>query len=183
MKKDELREILSNIITPDTVFVCIGSNKFNFDAFGPLCGDQLKINNIPYFGNSEYNINGVNIIDRLDVIYNKYGIDNKNVIAIDAAVTENKSKINKIDIRIDKDCSPGAGAGKNLPKVGKHSIIMYTLLKEDLEEAIESYSNFFKETKCKDKSNIDVIEVSVAILIELITEIYNEKCNRHALNI
>ena len=43
---EEFKNELRKVITPDTVFVCIGTNKVIFDIFGPLCGSKLKRKNI-----------------------------------------------------------------------------------------------------------------------------------------
>ena len=39
---EELREALERTITPETVFVCVGSSKVTFDIFGPLMGELLN---------------------------------------------------------------------------------------------------------------------------------------------
>ena len=33
-----IKEELRKIVTPETIFVCVGTNKVTFDIFGPLCG-------------------------------------------------------------------------------------------------------------------------------------------------
>ena len=96
---EEIKQELRKVITPDTVFVCIGSSRFKFDIFGPLCGTMLKKKGVPYYGDMRKPVNGVNMYQRL---YEIYDIDqhlNENIIAIDACATSCIDKINKIDFR------------------------------------------------------------------------------------
>ena len=52
---------------------------------------------------------------------------------------------------------------------------MYTLHKEDLNPAMESYRT--GEGKKFDKSDLHLIEENARILTDLIEEVYNEACN------
>ena len=153
---EEFKNELRKIITPDTVFVCVGTNKVIFDIFGPLCGSKLRQKGIPYFGDCKYNVNAVNMYDRLEEIY----------------------KINKLEIKRNRGVKPGAGMGKVFPTIGVNSVLMYTLLREDLEKVLRGYKNKFNG-KRKDKADIKIIRERVEILTTLISEIYNEVCNEN----
>ena len=169
---DLMKEELRKIITPKTVFVCIGTNSVMFDMFGPLCGDHLKRNKIIYYGDSTYNVNGVNMLDRLNQIYEIDGIDNKDIIAIDAALTKYDYRLNRIQITDESGIFPGAGVGRKFPMVGKKSIKMFTLMDKDAKKAMEGYRT------CKgmlyDKSDLRKISISARLLCKAISEIYEE---------
>lgn len=63
----------------DLTFVCIGTNKYIWDSFGPLLGDALKkIHGLKVFGDSKNEINGKN----LDII-KTYRFDKNKTIYID----------------------------------------------------------------------------------------------------
>lgn len=175
MNYNKIKNELRKIINKDTVFVCIGTHRVNFDKFGPLCGDYLKSKNIPHFGDSSNNVNGVNMYERLNEIYKKNKIDNKNIVAIDASITHNEKNVNTIGINKSRGVKPGAGIGKMFPEVGDNSILMYTLHKEDLNPTIESYRT--GKGKKFDKSDLHLIEENARILTDLIEEVYNEACN------
>ena len=96
---EEFKNELRKVITPDTVFVCIGTNKVIFDIFGPLCGSKLKRKKIPCFGDCKNNVNAINMYERLNEIYDINDIENKNIIAIDAYITEDGNKLNKIELK------------------------------------------------------------------------------------
>lgn len=173
---EEFKNELRKIITPDTVFVCVGTNKVTFDMFGPLCGTKLRRKNIPYFGDCKHNVNALNMYDRLEEIYKINNIDNKNIIAIDACITADVNKLNKLEIKRNRGVKPGAGMGKTFPSIGVNSILLYTLLREDLNKALNGYKNNYKG-KRKDSSDGKKIKEQAKLLTELIAEIYNEVCN------
>lgn len=175
---EEFKNELRKIITPDTVFVCVGTNKVIFDTFGPLCGSKLQQKRIPYFGDCKYNVNAINMYDRLEEIYKINNIDNKNIIAIDASITADINKLNKLEIKRNRGVKPGAGMGKVFPTIGVNSVLMYTLLREDLYEVLYGYKNSFNG-KRKDKADIKIIKERVKVLTTLISEVYNEVCNEN----
>ena len=174
MNYNNIKNELRKIINKDTVFVCIGTHKVDFDKFGPICGDYLKNKNIPHFGDSDNNVNGVNMYSRLNEIYKKHNIDNKNIIAIDASVTIKETNVNTIGINKNRGVKPGAGVGKLFPEVGVNSILMYTLSKEDLKITMDSYRTG-KGNKY-DKSDLELIKENARIVTNLIEEVYNEVC-------
>lgn len=68
----------------DLTFVCIGTNEYVWDSFGPLLGDELiKIPNLKVIGNSKNEINGENI-EQLK----SYNIDNTKTIYIDSFIVK-----------------------------------------------------------------------------------------------
>lgn len=172
--KEELREIM----TKDTVFVCVGTDKVTFDLFGPLCGDYLKRKNIPYFGDCEYNVNALTMETRLKEIYKINGLENKNIIAIDAAVTDDKDKVNKVVVKRDRGVCPGAGVGKKFPMIGDKAIIMFTLNRTDLKYTMEMYrTKSLNEGKAYDRADLGRIKRHATDLVDIIEEVYNEVCN------
>lgn len=168
--KNELRKIM----TPDTVFVCIGTNRCKFDIFGPLCGNLLREKNIPYYGDCDRNVNGVTMNHRLHEIYKIDKIDNKNIIAIDAAVTDDDDRVNKVVINHERGVKPGAGVGRLFPEVGEKAIMMFTLHKRDVNTVMNQYrqSNYIGNKY--DLCNYDLIEEYATKLVDVIEEVYNE---------
>lgn len=171
--KNDLREIM----TKDTVFVCVGTNKVIFDLFGPLCGDYLKRKNIPYFGDCNYNVNAVTMETRLKEIYKEKGLDNKNIIAIDAAVTDDNNKVNRVVVNRDRGIYPGAGVGKKFPMIGNNAIMMFTLNKEDLRYTMAKYKSGNNEGKIHDRADFGRIKRYAIELVNIISEVYDEVCN------
>ena len=169
---ESMKEELRKIITPRTVFVCIGTNSVMFDIFGPLCGDHLKRNKIIYYGDSTNNVNGVNMMDRLNQIYEIDGVDNKDIIAIDAAITKYDYRLNRVQITDESGILPGAGVGRKFPMIGNKSIKMFTLMEKDVKKAMEGYRT------CKgmlyDKSDLRSISITARLLCKAIKEVYNE---------
>ena len=179
MKKFDRKQIkkdLREIMTKDTVFVCVGTNKVVFDLFGPLCGEHLKRKNIPYFGDCDYNVNALTMKDRLKEIYNKNKLENKNIIAIDASVTDDDKKVNKVVINKKRGIYPGAGVGKNFPMIGDNAIMMFTLNKADLRYTMDKYKNS-DDGKLYDKADLGRINRYAIELVNIIEEVYNEVCN------
>lgn len=168
--KNELREIM----TKDTVFVCVGTNKALFDIFGPLCGTHLKRKNIPYYGDCDYNVNALTMYDRLREI-EKDEIDNKNIIAIDAAVTDADEKVNKVEVKKGRGVYPGAAVGKRFPAIGINSIMMFTLNRTDLKHTMDSYRN--NEGFKNDRADIRLIRKYAKELVDVIEEVYEEICS------
>lgn len=103
------------------IFFCVGTDRCIGDSYGPLVGHMLKQKiNSPYievYGTLHNPIHAKNLEERIN------SIDTKNnfVIAIDACLTKYKDKIGNIFIE-NKTLNPGAGVGKDLPKIGDISI-------------------------------------------------------------
>ena len=175
--RKQIKEDLKEIMTKDTVFVCVGTNKVVFDLFGPLCGDYLKRKNIPYFGDCEYNVNALTMEDRLKEIYNKNKLENKNIIAIDAAVTDDDEKVNKVLVNKERGIYPGAGVGKKFPMIGNKAIMMFTLNRTDLKYTMEMYrTKSLNEGKAYDRADLGRIKRYATDLVDIIEEVYNEVC-------
>ena len=170
---DILKEELRKVMTPDTVFVCIGSANVQFDTFGPLCGTFLKKKGVPYYGDMTNPVNGVNMYDRLSEIYEKDGIKNENIIAIDACLTDNENKINNIGYRPYNGIDPAKGVGGKFPTVGNKSIVFYALTKKNLKE-------LFK--RGVDRSNKQLIKRHANLVTDVIAEVYREVCNNEIHN-
>lgn len=171
--KDELR----NIMTPETVFVCIGTNRCKFDIFGPMCGDLLRKKNIPYYGDCNNNVNGVTMNHRLHRIYNIDKVKNENIIAIDAAVTDKDDIVNKIIVRNDRGVRPGAGVGRIFQEVGTNAIMMFTLHKRDVNEVMNLYRQSNDLGNKYDLCNYELIKEYAVKLVDVIEEVYNEVNN------
>lgn len=170
----DIKVMLKRIITEKTVFVCIGSDKVLFDIFGPLCGTLLAEYEIPHYGEIGDPVNAINMYEKLHQIYDIDGIDDCDIIAIDASMTSNDNKINKLELR-PFGVQPGAGMGRKFPKVGEHSLVMYTLLKCDLQTVINYYNELGvdKGYDC-DLADEEKINIQAQLLVGLIAEIYNE---------
>lgn len=173
INKIELKEILSNLIEKDTKFVCVGTSRALFDSFGPFIGDYLKAKGIPVYGTSDKNVNALTMYSSLNKIYNKDKVPMDNIIAIDSAVTYTEEKKNKMEVRIDAPIYPGAGVGKQLPTIGKHSIVMYTLTKDEANEVMNGYKGGFGTLT--DIADVEKIMDNAKMLADIIEEIYLEK--------
>ena len=158
----ELEKELRKIITPESVFVCIGSSKVSYDIFGPYCGTLLKKNKVPYYGDMRNTVNAVNMYDKLDLIYDNH--DNTNIIAIDACVTRDKNKLGEVKVRTESGIRPAAGVGGRFPEVGYSSIIMYTITFDGLKDS------FVKGGVI----NEHIIKRQAKLAVNLISKIYNE---------
>ena len=180
MEYEKLKKELKKIITPDSVFVCIGTDKVTFDAFGPLCGSLLKEKDIPCFGTCNDNVNAITMYEKLDMIYNDCNINNKHIIAIDAAITNVDSRVNTLRVQKGTGVKPGAGIGRTFPTVGNNSILMFTLNKQDLNITMENYRK--GKGRKEDKSNKRKIYENVNMLVNAIEEVYNNTCKNNIIN-
>lgn len=179
LKFELMREELKSLITPKTVFVCIGTKNAVFDSFGPLCGTLLQKKGVPCYGTKKDMINAATMGYKLNQIYEKDKINDEDIISIDACVTRSDKKINAIEIR-DKGIKPGAAVGYFFPVVGKKSIVMYTLTKSELRDTLAFYNAYglgsFVGKRC-DPADRKIIQVYADKLTDLIAEIYHEVCS------
>ena len=180
MKKyNDMKKELEKIITPDTVFACIGTKNAVFDSFGPLCGTLLKRKGVPCYGDCNDMMNAATMYVMLDRIYKKDGHQNKNIISIDACVTSSDKKLNKLSVR-DVGVKPGAAVGCLFPRVGDNSIIMFTLTEKELRTTMESYKTYGLGSyvgRRYDLANRKMIREQAELVTDLIAEIYHEVCN------
>ena len=135
----------------------------------------LKQNNIPYYGDFNDNVNAITMERRLHEIYVRDSVKDYNIVAIDAAVTDENEKVNKV-VFSNRGVNPGAGLGKRFPMIGDHSILLFTLNRTDLKKTMSYYRKGLSIGKKKDLSNIDVIYEQAKIITDIIIEVYNEVC-------
>lgn len=157
-----IKNRLNEIITKDTVFCCIGTDKHIADSYGPFVGTFLKENNIEkVFGTIEYPLHAVNLEERMDRILSKY--DNNNIIGIDASLSVLQD-VHKIIIN-DVPIHPGRGVGKNLSGIGKYSVLF----------TVASSRNVFNDLL--DPHNIRIYDIirHSKTLANIISEIVKEK--------
>lgn len=122
-EKIQLVKKLKTIISKDTVFFCIGTDKVIFDSLGPLVGHKLKLINphLNVYGTLKDPITAINITDRINEINNKH--NDSQIVAIDASICKSgKYTINSVILENDS-VQPGKGLGRNLPKIGDYKII------------------------------------------------------------
>lgn len=98
----------------NVLFVCIGSDRCTGDSLGPLVGSDLKKLGYTVMGTLGDTVNATNLEKTLEIIKEKYY--DYFVVAIDACLgrLENVGKISVQPFPL----KPGAGVGKNLPKIG-----------------------------------------------------------------
>jgi putative sporulation protein YyaC len=173
---EEVRIALEKLITPETVFVCVGSSKAVFDTFGPLMGDLLKRRGVPYYGDNKYNVNSVTMYDRLEEIYDIDGNENHNIIAIDAAVTDRVSDKNKVIFKEGQGVKPGAGIGRKFPMIGDNSLLLFTLHRSELDETMKYYNKSLPLGRRKDLCDRNYIRLCAIKIADMIAEIYHEVC-------
>ena len=177
---EELREALERVITPETVFVCVGSSKITFDVFGPLMGELLKLRNVPYYGDYTHNVNAITMYNMLNKIYKIDKRKNSNIIAIDAAVTENDNEKNTFVFKEGQGVKPGAGVGKQFPIIGSNSILLFTLNNTELQHTLKYYKKSLQIGKLRDLSSLEQIRRHAVRIADMIAEIYDNVCNSNA---
>ena len=117
----KIAEFLKKYIKPQTIIVCIGTDKCIGDCLGPLVGTLLKENSfpIPIYGTLADPIHALNLEKSIYEIKRIYPYST--IIGIDACLGDANS-IGEIHVR-DFPIHPGKGVGKMLPDVGDVSII------------------------------------------------------------
>lgn len=109
----------------EIVFVCIGTKDILGDSFGPLVGSYLK-------ENTKFKIYGDinnNICNKKDIRYIYKHIKNKNVIAVDSAVSR-VIDIGEVFITSNK-CEIGKGINRYKGRIGDLTIKAVVAKKED----------------------------------------------------
>ncbi|ADL52731.1 spore protease YyaC [Clostridium cellulovorans] len=117
----ELGDFLKDLITNDTIIICIGTDRCIGDCLGPLVGTLLKkkLFPLPVYGTIKNPIHALNLeesVKRIKCLHPK-----ASVIGIDACLGSSDN-IGEIQIR-PFPIHPGKGVGKTLPDVGDISII------------------------------------------------------------
>lgn len=122
-------DFIKKYITPNSIIVCIGTDRCIGDCLGPLVGTLLKKTNfnLPVFGTISDPIHALNIDKKLEQINSNY--PNATIIGIDACLG-NSECIGEIQAR-NYSIRPGKGVGKKLPHVGNASIIGIIAATED----------------------------------------------------
>lgn len=117
----EIAEFMIKYINPNSIIVCIGTDKCVGDCLGPLVGTFLEEHNfpLPVYGTLKDPIHALNLDKKLEEINKLH--PNACIIGIDACLGDTNS-IGEIHTR-DYPIHPGKGVGKLLPDVGVASII------------------------------------------------------------
>lgn len=118
----DLTKQLKEVMTLDTVFVCIGTDRNIGDMLGPLVGTMLEENedfDQTVFGTVEEPAHGLNIQSVINHVHKNYG--DKNIIAIDACIGDIEL-VSRIRIK-DTPIHPGKGVGKNIGAIGDYAIV------------------------------------------------------------
>lgn len=117
-----ISNFLSTYLSPNSIFLCIGTDKFISDSLGPIVGNFLSKTISPnYFvyGTLKYPIHAMNLEENIKYIKKKH--PNDKIVAIDASLGD-KGSVGKISIK-KAPLYPGKGVGKVLPPVGDISIV------------------------------------------------------------
>ncbi|EMT38311.1 putative sporulation protein YyaC [Thermoanaerobacter thermohydrosulfuricus] len=117
-----ISNFLSTYLSPNSIFLCIGTDKFISDSLGPIVGDLLSktiSSNYFVYGTLKSPIHAMNLEENIKYIKKKH--PNSKIIAIDASLGD-KESIGKISIK-KAPLYPGKGVGKMLPPVGDISIV------------------------------------------------------------
>ncbi|SNX53149.1 spore protease YyaC [Thermoanaerobacterium sp. RBIITD] len=116
-----LSTYLTEYLSFDSVFLCIGTDKCIGDSLGPIVGDMLSkiVRGINVYGTLKRPVHAINLKENVTYIKKKHPYSN--IIAVDACLGD-KDSIGKISVK-KSPIYPGKGVGKMLPPVGDISII------------------------------------------------------------
>ena len=81
---------LSNNLKKEVVFLCVGTNSYFNDCFGPKIGDELKKLNFFVYGSSKREVNGLNCFKIYEFIKLKH--KNCKVIILDSVFIKGEKK-------------------------------------------------------------------------------------------
>lgn len=175
----ELYNELIKIMTPDTVFACIGAVKTTsyLDSIGPQVGDILKANGLPYvYGTHKKPYDGLSAERFTKMINKRY--KNNTVIAIDLCCCLDTEKLYKI--QLDQGfLTPGAGVNKKLSKIGDYAIRVYMLTRYN-KDLVVNYK-FFKDKDYEFLKN--KTDESIKIISDAIIQAYKYVCTNPSFNI
>lgn len=175
----ELYNELVKIITPDTVFACVGAVRTTsyLDSVGPQVGDILQANGIPYvYGTHNKPYNGITAEKMAKTIKKHH--KNNTVIAIDTCCCHSLKKLYKIQLEKGY-ISPGAGVGKELTKVGDYAIKAYLISWKDTE--LIPNSELLNSKKCG--FLINKTDETVKIISDAIVQAYKDACSKPLIDI
>lgn len=182
---EELYNELIKIITPDTVFACVGAVKTTsyIDSIGPQVGDRLVKAGLPYvYGTTKKPYNGLTacgISAKINRIHH-----NQVIIAIDCCISYTDEKLYKINIT-NGGIKPGAGLNKKLPIIGDYAIKAFMLREYNTDLIINT--NLMTSGKCdfyvqETKRMVDIISTAIIQAYEYICKktirnIFSDKAN------
>ncbi|ERM93237.1 spore protease YyaC [Caldanaerobacter subterraneus] len=118
----QIANFLSRHLLPETVFLCIGTDRFITDSLGPIVGNLISGSLPPIYyvyGTLKNPVHAINLEENLRYIKKKHPYSK--IIAVDASLGEEEN-IGKISIK-KSPIHPGKGVGKILPPVGDLSIV------------------------------------------------------------
>ncbi|HHW57508.1 MAG TPA: spore protease YyaC [Clostridia bacterium] len=117
-----ISSFLKPLLDINSVFLCIGTDKFITDSLGPIVGNLL-IKSLPsnyyIYGTLKSPVHAMNLEENIKYIKKRH--PHSKIIAIDASLGD-KENIGKIAIK-KAPLYPGKGVGKILPPVGDISIV------------------------------------------------------------
>jgi len=103
----------------EVVYMCIGTDRSTGDCLGPLVGSKLKEFGVPnVYGTLKDTVHAVNLREKTSLIDSEH--PDAFVVAIDASLGS-FSRVGKISFGAGP-LNPGAGVGKDLPKMGNINI-------------------------------------------------------------
>ncbi len=118
--KEELKRRFSESRKPP-VIVCIGSDRVTGDCLGPITGELLKERGIPTFvyGTLKQTVSAKEA--RILGEFLKKVHPGRKILAVDAAIGKEED-VGKVRV-VRGGVKPGAGANKDLPRVGDVSVM------------------------------------------------------------
>lgn len=149
---------LRNIISKDTIFVCIGSDRLIADSIGPLVGYKLKKSNpdLHIYGDLCFPITALNVkseIKKIKAIHK----DNQ-IFAIDASLTPNDN-VGFVELYNDS-VKPGHGLNKKLGSIGDYKLV-------GLIDSIDEPDLFHRNIRLYDSNLLaDLISESIIKALE-----------------
>jgi len=114
-----LEQMLNTISSDvDITYLCIGTDRATGDALGPIVGTMLAYRGLKVCGTIENPVHSLNLA-QYEVRFKQN--KPKHIVAIDACIGSYED-IGVIKFKT-QGLRPGAGAGKNFPRMGDTSII------------------------------------------------------------
>ena len=117
------------------IFLCIGSDRATGDSLGPIIGYKLKkhpFETYSVYGTLEHPVHAKNLDEMIHSIYSTFR--NPYIVAIDASLGK-ASHIGYFTLAKEA-LKPGAGVGKDLPRIGNVCITGIVNLSGFLEHSL-----------------------------------------------